>query len=65
MDKLMSLGQLVMSIFMLLGVIAWDIAHTIKGTISFPGILVVLLIARLMWSLVRTSWVEYQQEKNK
>lgn len=65
MDKLMSLGQLSIAIIMFVGTIVWGTAHTIMANLSFAGILVVLLIARLMWSLVRTSWVEYQQEKNK
>lgn len=65
MDKFMSLTQLGMSIFMLLGTITWGIAHTIKGTIGLVGILVVLFFAFLMWILVKESWREYQQEKNK
>lgn len=65
MDKLFSLTQLAMSIVMLLLVIVWGVAHLIKGTIGLFGIFVVLLFACLMWVLVRTAWVEYQQEKNK
>ena len=34
MDKFMSLSQLAMSIFMLIGTIVWGIAHLIKGTIG-------------------------------
>ena len=49
MDKFMSLSQLAMSIFMLLGTIAWGITHTIMGTIGLMGILVVLFFAYLMW----------------
>lgn len=65
MDKLFSLTQLAMSIFMLLCTIVLGIAHLIKGTIGLFGILVVLLFAYLMWRLVRLFWVEYQQEKDK
>lgn len=65
MDKFMSLTQLGMSIIMLLCTITWGIAHLIKGTIGLVGILVVLFFAFLMWILVRESWREYQQEKNK
>ena len=65
MDKLMSLGQLVMSVIMLHCVVAWGIGSTIKGDLSIPGIIVVLFIAYLVWTIVRTAWVEYQQEKNK
>lgn len=65
MDKFMSLSQLAMSIFMLIGTIVWGIAHLIKGTIGLFGLLVVLLFALLMWVLVRESYREYQQEKNK
>ena len=61
MDRLFSLTQLAMSIVMLLLVIVWGICHLIKGTIG----LFVLWFACLMWVLVRTAWVEYQQEKNK
>lgn len=65
MDRLFSLTQLAMSIVMLLSTIVWGIAHLIKGTIGLFGIFVVLFFAYLMWTLVRISWVEYQQEKNK
>lgn len=65
MDKFMSLTQLGMSIFMLLSTITWGIAHLFMGTIGLVGILVVLFFAFLMWILVRESWREYQQEKNK
>lgn len=65
MDKLMSLGQLAMSIFMLIGTIVWGIAHLIKGTIGLFGFCVVLLFVYLMWILVREAYREYQQEKNK
>lgn len=65
MDKLMGLGQLVMSVIMLLCVVAWGIGSTIKGDLSILGIIVVLFIAYLVWTIVRTAWVEYQQEKNK
>lgn len=65
MDRLFSLTQLAMSIVMLLLTIVWGVAHTIMGTIGLFGIFVVLFFAYLMWTLVRISWVEYQQEKNK
>lgn len=65
MDKFMSLSQLVMAILMLACVIVWGIAHLIKGTIGIFGLFVVLFFAYLMWNLVRLSWIEYQQEKNK
>lgn len=65
MDKLFSLTQLAMSIFMFLGTIVWGIMHLIMGTIGLFGCLVVLLFALLMWVLVCESWREYQQEKNK
>lgn len=65
MDKFMSLSQLAMSIFMLIGTIVWGIAHLIIGTIGLFGCLVVLFFAFLMWVLVCESWREYQQEKNK
>lgn len=61
----MSLGQLAIAITMFSGILVWGTAHAIMANLSFAGILVVLFIARLMWSLVRTSYVEYQQEKNK
>lgn len=65
MDKFMSLTQFAMSVFMFLGTIVWGIAHLVKGTIGLFGFLVVLLFALLMWVLVRESYREYQQEKNK
>lgn len=65
MDKLFSLTQLAMSIFMFLGTIVWGIMHLIMGNIGLFGCLVVLLFALLMWVLVCESWREYQQEKNK
>lgn len=65
MDKLFSLTQLAMSIFMLLCTIVLGIAHLIKGTIGLFGILVVLFIAYLMYIIVCEAWREYQEEKNK
>ncbi|MBQ8270827.1 MAG: hypothetical protein IJZ22_06465 [Bacteroidaceae bacterium] len=65
MDKFMSLSQLAMSVFMFLGTITWGIAHLIKGTIGLFGFCVVLLFVYLIWILVRESYREYQQEKNK
>ena len=65
MDKIFSLGQLVMSIIMLACVVVYGVAHTIMGNIKGVGFLVLGVFLYLMWTLVRLSWVEYQQEKNK
>lgn len=65
MDKFMSLVQFAMSVFMFLGTITWGIAHLIKETIGLFGFCVVLLFVYLMWILVRESYREYQEEKNK
>ena len=65
MDKFMSLSQLAMSIFMLIGTIVWGIAHLIMGTIGLFGFCVVVLLVYLIWILVRESYREYQEEKNK
>lgn len=64
MDKFMSLGQLVMSIIMLLCVVAYGIGNAIKGTIGLIGILAVLFIAYFVWTMVRLAWAEYKQESN-
>lgn len=65
LDRIMSLIQLVMSAFMLLCTIVWGIGHAIMGTIGLFGLLVVGFIAYLIWTIVRLSWVEYKEEKNK
>ena len=65
MDKIMSLIQLVMAVFMLISIIIWGIAHLIMGTISFLGFLVVCAFAHLVMIIVRQLWKEYQEEKNK
>lgn len=65
MDKLFSLTQLAMSIFMLLCTIVLGRAHLIKGTIGLFGFCVVLLFVYLIWILVRESYREYKEEKNK
>lgn len=65
MDKLFSLTQLAMSIFMLLCTIVLGIAHLIKVTIGLFGFCVVLLFVYLIWILVRESYREYKEEKNK
>lgn len=65
MDKFMSLSQLAMSIFMLIGTIVWGIAHLIKGTIGLFGFCVVMVFVYLMFVLVRESYREYKEEKNK
>jgi hypothetical protein len=63
--KLYSLIQLVFSVILLLGVATLGIAHTINGSISFFGILFVSVIIMLLTGLVRSSWGEWQDEKNK
>lgn len=65
LDRIMSLMQLVMSVFMLLSLIVWGIGHLIMGTIGLFGLLVVGFFTYLIWTIVRVSWTEYQQEKNK
>ena len=65
MDKFMSLSQLAMAILMLVITIAWGIAHLIMGTMGLFGFFVVLFFAYLIWALVRISYQEYQEEKNK
>ncbi len=65
LDRIMSLMQLVMSVFMLLSLIVWGIGHLIMGTIGIFGLLIVGCLAYLIWTIVRVSWTEYQQEKNK
>lgn len=58
----MSLAQFAMSIIMLLCVVAWGIDSIIKGDLSIPEIIVVLFIAYLVWTIVRTTWVEYHRK---
>ena len=58
----MSLAQFAMSIIMLLCVVAWGIGSIIKGDLSIPEIIVVLFIAYLVWTIVRTTWVEYHRK---
>lgn len=65
MDKFMSLAQLIMSIIMFLGTITWGIVHLIKETIDLFGFCVVMVFVYLMFVLVRESYHEYQEEKNK
>lgn len=65
MDKFMILSQIVMAVIMLACTIVWGIAHLIKGTITLFGFCVVLFFAYLIGILIRLSWIEYQQEKNK
>ena len=65
LDRIMSLMQLVMSVFMLLSLIVWGIGHLIMGTIGLFGLLVVGFFTYLIWTIVRVSWTEYKQEKNK
>ena len=65
MDKIMSLIQLVMAVFMLICLIIWGIAHLIKGTIGFIGFLVVCGFAYLIWAMIRQLWKEYKEESDK
>lgn len=63
MDKIMSLIQLVLSVFMLLSTIVWGVGHFIMGTIGLFGLLVVGCFAYLICTIVRISWVEYRNEQ--
>ena len=63
--RLFSLIQLAFSIVLLTGVIVLGIAHTINGTISLFGIIATCVIITLLTGLVKSSWNEYQDEKNK
>ena len=63
--KLFNIMQLVISILLLLCVVSFGIAHLIMGTISFFGVLVVGAIAMLMLELVKLSYKEYVEEKEK
>lgn len=65
MDKIMSLIQLVMAVFMLICVIIWGIVHLIMGTIVFIGFLVVCGFACLIWVMVRQLYKEYKEESEK
>ena len=65
MDKIMSLIQLVMAVFMLICLIIWGIAHLIMGTIGFIGFLEVCAVAQLIWVMVRQLWKEYKEESDK
>lgn len=66
MDRLFSLTQLVVSCIMFLCLGTGITAHIIMGHInSISGYLVAALFLVLMWSLVRNSWNEYIEEKNK
>ena len=62
MDKLISLVQLAMSIFMFSATVVGGVAHLIKGTIGGFGIIGVLFIVSLMYVLVREFYREYKQE---
>ena len=63
--KLFNIMQLVITILLLLCVVSFGIAHLIMGTISFFGVLVVGAIAMLMLELVKLSYKEYVEEKEK
>ena len=63
LDRIMSLMQLAMSVFMLLSLIVWGIGHLIMGTIGLFGLLVVGCFAYLIGTIVRLSWVEYRNEQ--
>ncbi|MBQ8270927.1 MAG: hypothetical protein IJZ22_06980 [Bacteroidaceae bacterium] len=65
MDKIMSLIQLVMAVFMLICLIIWGIAHLIMGTIGIIGFLVVCAVAQLIWVMVRQLYKEYKEESDK
>ena len=65
MDKIMSLIQVVMAVFMLICLIIWGIAHLIMGTIGFIGFLVVCGFAYLIWAMIRQLWKEYKEELDK
>jgi hypothetical protein len=60
-----SIMQLVLSIILLLCVATFGIAHLILGTISFFGFIVVCTIAMIMVELVKLSYKEYVEEKEK
>lgn len=65
MDKIMSLIQLVLAVFMLICLIIWGIAHLIMGNIGIIGFLVVCALAQLIWVMVRQLWKEYKEELDK
>jgi hypothetical protein len=57
--------QLILSFILLLCVITFGVSHIIMGTISFYGVLVIFALAFIMIGLVRLSYKEYIDEKNK
>ena len=63
--KFFSIMQLVLSILLVLCVATFGIAHLIMGTISFFGFLVICAITMLMVELVKLSYKEYVEEKEK
>ena len=63
--KLFSLIQLIFTIALLVGVATLGIAHTINGSISFIGIVFDGVIVAILTALIRLSWTEYKEEKNK
>lgn len=66
MDRFFSLTQLILSCIMLLCVVTGVVAHIVLGHItSFLGYLVAIIFLILIWNLVRLSWNEYIEDKNK
>ena len=61
----MNLLQVFLYAVLLICVITLGVSHFILGYIGFFGFCVVLLFVYLMWILVRESYREYQEEKNK
>lgn len=65
MDKIMSLIQVVMAVFMLICLIIWGFVHLVMETIGFVGFLVVCGFGLLIWAMVRQLWKEYKEELDK
>lgn len=65
MDSLMCLLQVLIYTLMLVGLIIIGITHTVMGYIGFGGLLVLSIFIFGIASLVRSSWKEYLEEKNK
>lgn len=66
MDKFFSLALLVLSCIMLFCLVISVVSHVIMGNItSLLGYLVSLIFLCLMSNLVRISFKEYIEEKNK
>lgn len=66
MDKFFSLTQFVLVLAIFLCVTGFVVSHAIMGDInSLPGYLVSCGFIYLTWALVRLSWKEYTEERNK